>query len=309
MHSSQELSSSMFDISAEGRRVRVEQLFEGFGEQDRLGVVVDRPCGAVGASALISATVTAFYDIQRARGPDFFVYPDYYLFHIGRALGDHGMLDVFPSRKEVVVPEEPDAILDAVNDRAITRLLVPAPEVEGAVAPAEATAPAEPAEATEPAAPTAPAEPPAPPEPPAPADPAPPAARPAAPEPAFDRIALASARRRIATCLAYSPSGRVTGGEVRIASNPVVEGYVESILDPESHVAALRAGDDRDRAYADSIEARRGEVAPELRAQIREARRGLVEDDRPVETYGRITLEEALRSLVGRVPAAAPPAG
>ena len=256
----------MFEIAAEGRRVRLEELFEGFGEQDRLGVVVNRPCGAVGASALISATVTAFYDIQRARGPDFFVYPDYYLFHAGRALGDHGMLDVFPSRKEVVVPEEPDAILDAVNDRAITRLLVPAPD--GALA-----APTELAEL------------------------------------AFDRVALASARRRIATCLAYSPSGRVTGGDVRIASNPVVEGYIDSILDPESHVAALRAGDDRDRAYADSIDARRGEVAPELRAQIREARRELVEDDRPVETYGRITLDEALQSLVGRVPAAASRAG
>jgi hypothetical protein len=286
MHSSQELSSSMFEIAAEGRRVRLEELFEGFGEQDRLGVVVNRPCGAVGASALISATVTAFYDIQRARGPDFFVYPDYYLFHAGRALGDHGMLDVFPSRKEVVVPEEPDAILDAVNDRAITRLLVPSPEVEAAP--------------TEPATPTEGSARPSPTETNAPAELA---------EPAFDRVALASARRRIATCLAYSPSGRVTGGDVRIASNPLVEGYVESILDPESHVAALRAGDDLDRAYADSIDARRGEVAPELRAQIREARRELVEEDRPVETYGRITLEEALQSLVGRVPAAASPAG
>jgi hypothetical protein len=297
MHSSQELSSSMFEISAEGRRVPLERLFEGFGEHDRLGVIVNRPCGAVGASALICATVTAFYDIQRARGPDFFVYPDYYLFHVGRPLGDHGMLDVFPSRKEVVVPEQPDAILDAVNDRAITRLVVPAPEVEGAVAPAEPAGPAEPTEPAEPADSAAPAERTA------------PAAGAAPPEPAFDPIALASARGRIATCLAYSPSGRVTGGDVRIASNSVVEGYVESILDPESHVAALRAGDGQDRAYADSIEARRCEVAPELRRQIGEARRELLEDDRPVETYGRITLDEALRSLVGRVPAAASPAG
>jgi hypothetical protein len=267
MHSSQELSSSMFEISAEGRQVSLEQLFEGFREQDRLGVIVNRPCGAVGASALISATVTAFYDIQRARGPDFFVYPDYYLFHVGRALGDHGMLDVFPSRKEVVVPEDPDAILDAVNDRAISRLVVPAPEVDAGAAP------------------------------------------PAAGEHAFDPIALASARGRIATCLAYSPSGRAAGGEVRIAGNSVVEGYVESILDPESHVTALRAGDDQDRGYADSIEARLGEVAPELRKQIRKARRELLEDDRPVETYRRITLDEALQSVVRSVPAAAAPAG
>ena len=73
------------------------------------GVVMSRPCGAVGASALITATITAFYDIQRARGDDFFVYPDYFLFHVGRRLGDHARLDVWPRHKEVVVGEEPAA--------------------------------------------------------------------------------------------------------------------------------------------------------------------------------------------------------
>ena len=85
----------------------MEELFEDFGEHDRLGLVMRRPCGAVGASALISATVTAFYDLQRGRGPDFFIYPDYYLFHVGRPLGDHARLDVWPRRKEVVVREQP----------------------------------------------------------------------------------------------------------------------------------------------------------------------------------------------------------
>jgi hypothetical protein len=252
MHSSRELTSSMFEIRAEGRRVRLEDLFERFGEQDRLGVIVNRPCGAVGASALISATVTAFYDIQRARGPDFFVYPDYYLFHVGRALGDHGMLDVFPSRKEVVVQEGPHAILDAVNDRAITRLVVPAPEGERPAAPAA---------------------------------------------PSFDPIALASARARIVTCLTYAPSGRVAGGDLRIASNAVVEGYVDAILDPEAHVTKLRAGDEHDRTYAESIAARAGEVGPELRHQIKVARRELLEHGVPVETYGRVGLDEALTAL------------
>jgi hypothetical protein len=246
MHSSQELRSSSFEIEVEGRSTRLEELFEGFGEHDRLGVIVRQPFGAVGASALITATVTAFYDIQRERGPDFFVYPDYYLFHVGRPHGDHGMLDVFPSHKEVVVPKDPGQVLDAINDRAITRLVVPE---AGHAAPA------------------------------------------------LDRVALASARGRIATCLAYSPAGRVTSADVRIVSSSVVEGYVHTILDPDSHVATLRSGDDQDRAYADSIEARSAEVAPELRTQIREARRELREDGRPVETYRRLNLDEALAML------------
>jgi hypothetical protein len=124
MHSSRELSSSSFAIEVGGVATPLEGLFEGFDEQDRLGVVLTHPCGAVGASALITATITAFYDIQRARGPDFFVYPDYYLFHVGRPLGDHGRLDVWPPRKEVVVANDADRVLEAVNDRAITRLAV-----------------------------------------------------------------------------------------------------------------------------------------------------------------------------------------
>ena len=124
MHSSRELRSSSFEVRVDGRAARLEDLFEGFGEQDRLGVVMSRPCGAVGASALIAATITAFYDLHRARGEDFFVYPDYYLFHVGRPLGDHARLDVWPRRKEVVVREEPQAVLEAIDDRAISRLVV-----------------------------------------------------------------------------------------------------------------------------------------------------------------------------------------
>ena len=124
MHSSRELRSSMFKLTVGGRQVRLVDLFDGFGKHDRLGVVVSRPCGGVGASALITATITAFYDLHRARGPDFFVYPDYFLFHVGRPHGDHARLDIWPSRKEVVVPEDPAQILDAINDRAVTRLVV-----------------------------------------------------------------------------------------------------------------------------------------------------------------------------------------
>lgn len=245
MHSSEELRSSAFEIQVEGRSTRLEELFEGFGEHDRLGVVVGHPCGAVGASALITATVTAFYDIQRARSDDFFIYPSYFLFHVGRPLGDHSMLDVWPARKEVVVPRDAERILEAIVDRAVTRLVVE----DGQTGPFD-------------------------------------------PPPEL----LAGARMEIVSCLAYSPAGRVRTGDVRIASNPVTEGYVDAILDPEAHVAELRA-DDAAGAYAETIAARAGEVEPAERARIRLARDELKENGRPVETYRRIGLDETLGLL------------
>jgi hypothetical protein len=244
MHSSRELSSSSFEIEVDGVAAPLEVLFEGFGEQDRLGVVMTQPCGAVGASALITATITAFYDIQRARGPDFFVYPDYYLFHVGRPLGDHGRFDVWPRHKEVVVQADTDRVLEAVNDRAVTRLVV------------EDRAGGEP-----------------------PSDPA----------------AVASARARVQTCLAYSPSGRVEDPDVRIASNAVTEGYVEAILDPEGRMARLRAEGNDERA--DAIAARAGEVDHDSLQRVLDGRRELAENGVPVETYRRIGLDEALGRL------------
>ena len=290
MHSSRELRSSSFEVRVDGRPARLEDVFEAFGEQDRLGVVMSRPCGAVGASALITATITAFYDIHRARGADFFVYPDYYLFHVGRPLGDHARLDVWPRRKEVVVGEEPQAILEAIDDRAITRLVVE----DG--------------------------------------DPA---------EPELDDEVVASASGRIRTCLAYSPAGRVEDADVEIASNPVTEGYVEAILDPETRISRLRteaeggdpaeaegadahsasdsdaatdahAASDADaartrarRARIAAIESRIGEVRRDVRAGILRGRGELLRDGVPVETYRRIGLDEALGLLAPRAPSRA----
>lgn len=125
MHSSHELTSAAFTIELEGRPVSIPELFPGFDARDRLGIVVHQPGGALGASVLIMATITAFYDIQRARADDFFIYPDYFVFHVGQQHGNHAMLDIWPDHKEVVVANEPEAVLRAINDRAITHLLVP----------------------------------------------------------------------------------------------------------------------------------------------------------------------------------------
>jgi hypothetical protein len=246
MHSSYELRSESFSVEIDGRPASLRELFPGFGEQDRLGVVVRAPCGAVGASALICATITAFYDIQRTRGEDFFVYPEYYLLHAGGPHGDHARLDVFPRRKEPVVADEPEALLEALNELAITRLVVedgPPHSVH------------------------------------------------------LDLAELASARGRLVGCLAYSPSGRVADADVRIAGNDVTEGYVEAVLDPESRMARLRRGSEEERALAHAVARRAGEVAPELRAPVAAARASLLEDGRPVETYRRLGLDEALALL------------
>jgi hypothetical protein len=236
----------MFEIGLAGRSGSIEALFPGFGEHDRLGLVMRRPCAAVGASALIAATITAFYDIQRSRGSDFFIYPDYYLFHVGGPLGDHARLDIWPRRKEVLVEDDPQRILEAIDDRAITRLAVedgPARERE------------------------------------------------------LDAESVASARARIASCLAYSASGRVADADVRIESNPVAEGYVEAILDPEARMERLRAEGGDAAVRAETIALRAGEVASNVRREIRLARDDLLEDGVPVETYRRIELHEALALL------------
>jgi hypothetical protein len=212
----------MFEIEVAGRAARIQNLLPGFSEHDRIGLVMRRPCGALGASALLAAAITAFYDIQRARSEEFFVYPDYFLFHVGGPLGNHSRLDVWPRRKEVVVANDPDRILEAIDDRAITRLLVEDGEPSGAGL---------------------------------------------ADEP------VASARLRIRTSLAYSSAGRVPDADVRIASNPVTEGYVETVLE------------------------RSEEIDPAVRRAIRLGRRALVEGGVPVESYRRIDLGEALALL------------
>jgi hypothetical protein len=225
VHSSRELRSSAFDVRVGGGTAALGDVLDGFTAADRVGVVARRPCAVVGCSALLLAAITAFYDVQRAGGEDFFVYPDYFVFHVGRRHGRHNRLDIWPPHKEVVVADEPEELLRAINDRAVTRLVVE----EGV--PGHG---------------------------------------------AFARETVASARARVRTAIAYSATGRVRDGDVEIASNDVVETYVAGVLDQSE------------------------EVPPGERERIAAARRGLVEDGRPLETYRRIGLDEALGLLAPR---------
>jgi len=225
MHSSRELRSSAFEVRVGGEPAALGDVLEGFAAADRVGIVARRPCAVVGCSALLLAAITAFYDVQRSGGEDFFIYPDYFVFHVGHRHGRHNRLDIWPPHKEVVVADEPEELLRAINDRAITRLVVE----EGV--PGDG---------------------------------------------GFARETVASARARVRTAVAYSATGRVGDGDVAIASNDVVETYVAGVLEQSEEVPLA----ERERAAA--------------------ARAGLAEEGRPVETYRRIGLDEALGLLAPR---------
>jgi hypothetical protein len=124
MHSTERLTSGSFAFVVGGRPATFDDVLPGWDERDRLGVMARQPCGAVGASLLILAAVTAFYDGWRRRAADFFAYPDFFVFHVGERMGSHGMFDIWPDHKEVVVPRGGEELLRAINDRAVTRLLV-----------------------------------------------------------------------------------------------------------------------------------------------------------------------------------------
>jgi hypothetical protein len=125
MHTSSELSEKSFDVRIGDSVASSGDLFPGFDEHDRIGLVVSSPHGALGASLLYLAAVHAFYELCRERSDEFWIYPDFFFFHVGRRHGYHGSLDVWPDHKEVLVEPDEDRLLEAVNDRAITRLIVP----------------------------------------------------------------------------------------------------------------------------------------------------------------------------------------
>ncbi len=104
----------------------VAELLPGFEEHSRLGVVIREDFGAVGASGLLFAALIGFYDVQRAEHPEgFYRYADFYLFQVGCMRGNHNMLEIVPDHKEVLVADDPEEILRAINDRGVTHLAVP----------------------------------------------------------------------------------------------------------------------------------------------------------------------------------------
>jgi hypothetical protein len=134
------LRSEDFEIAVGGRPATLSDVFPGFDGDDRLGIVIHQHLGAAGAGTLILAAVTGFYDHLRAAGDTFFAYADYFAFNVGADHGTLRKLDVYPAHKEVVVANDAEPILEAINDRGVTRLFVPEPPDAGPGAPLEAPA-------------------------------------------------------------------------------------------------------------------------------------------------------------------------
>ena len=124
MHTAQ-LKPAHFAAEMDGSPVGFDEIFHGWHRHDRFGIVVHDALGALGASLLIQAAITAFFTFDPGRRNERPQYPEVYVFHVGRGFGECMMLDFVPSRKEVIVDADQTAIIEAINDRAITRLAVP----------------------------------------------------------------------------------------------------------------------------------------------------------------------------------------
>jgi hypothetical protein len=125
MHVASLLTSAMFDVEIDGRPASIAQALPDWSPHDRFGVVIDEALGGTGASHLIQVASVAFYDVKPARRRELPVYPEIYAFHVGRWHGSHSAFDFWPARREVIVEGDHRNLLDAINDRAITRLAIP----------------------------------------------------------------------------------------------------------------------------------------------------------------------------------------
>jgi len=147
MHTSTILRTEQFRVEDEnGAPVA---LTDDLRIEHRLGIVSPRYEDAiVGASGIILAFVTAYYDLQRARaaetGQPFFVYPDYFAFVLGAPGADgtvrgqagaaplahgvrdaYGGLDIWPDEKWIVAPNG-RRLWQLILAYRITHLLLPA---------------------------------------------------------------------------------------------------------------------------------------------------------------------------------------
>lgn len=125
MHSSF-LRGSDFRITHRRQEVSHARFFHDLGVTERVGVFAPGGIDGLGACLLLLAHTTAFYDRYRATGDEFFAYPDYFTFQRRTPIASYSMLDVWPAHKDVPVADDAGATLDAILDRAINVLVVPA---------------------------------------------------------------------------------------------------------------------------------------------------------------------------------------
>ena len=125
MHTIELIKSDMFEVQVNGDPGSISDVLPDWQLHDRLGLVIDAPLGGLGASHLVQIAITRFYEAAARRTTELKVYPEIYAFHVGKPRGSHAAFDFWPARREVMLSADPKDLLDAINDRGITRLVVP----------------------------------------------------------------------------------------------------------------------------------------------------------------------------------------
>lgn len=127
MHTKDIIHTDEFGVTVGGRPGTLDDVLPGLTSRDRIAVVAHTPGGAIAAAPLVLAAVGRYYELLRAERDDaFYRYPGHFVVHVGAIRGYHGMLDIWPEHHEVVVPAHGEAVLEALHDRAITRVLLEA---------------------------------------------------------------------------------------------------------------------------------------------------------------------------------------
>jgi hypothetical protein len=125
MHMIHLLTSEMFEVRLGGHPSSLKAVFPNWIANDRFGIVIDEPFGGLGATQLIQMAVTMFYDAKPSRRVEKKIYPEIYALHYGQGFGAHAPFDFWPARREAILERDHRILLDAINDRGITRLAIP----------------------------------------------------------------------------------------------------------------------------------------------------------------------------------------
>ena len=125
MHTIDELAWTDFEYRSNGSVVSRDAVMPDLTLEDRVGVVMGTGTEGLGAGNFILSCVTTFYDHLGETSDDFFEYPDFYTFQTTVAPADYRSLDIYPDHKNVSVEPTDETLLRAINDRAVTILLVP----------------------------------------------------------------------------------------------------------------------------------------------------------------------------------------
>ena len=126
MHTSRSMRTDEFEVTVAGTRGAFDDILPGLTTADRIAIVTHTPGGSLAAAPLLLAAVGRYYEILRRERDEFYRYPGYFVVHVGELRAYHGWLDVWPEHKEVVVAAHAEAVLEAIHDRDVTRVVLEA---------------------------------------------------------------------------------------------------------------------------------------------------------------------------------------